>query len=93
MNCVHADGTFDINIRFTISCTVEKNVHPRRILNTNPLATSARRISSINDDAATGLSLLSPGYVPPPRGGRIPPTTVAADVSTITNYRYTINSW
>jgi hypothetical protein len=73
----------------TISCTVEKNVHPRRILNTNPLATSARRISSINDDAATGLSLLSPGYVPPPRGSRIPPTTVAADVSTITP----INSW
>ena len=59
VNCVHADGTFDINIRFTISCTVEKNVHPRRILNTNPLATSARRISSINDDAATGLPLVS----------------------------------
>ncbi len=47
VNCVHADGTFDINIRFTISCTVEKNVHPRRILNSNPLATSARRRSSI----------------------------------------------
>jgi hypothetical protein len=90
VNCVHADGTFDIIIRFTISCTVEKNVHPRRILtDTNPLATSARRISSINDDAATGLSFLSPGYVPPPQGGRIPPTTVVADVSTIT----AINSW
>jgi hypothetical protein len=37
------------------------------------------------DDAARGSSLMSPNYVPPPhRGGRISPTTVAADVSTIT---------
>ena len=80
VNCVHADGTFDI--KFTISGAVEKNVQPSRILNSNPLATSARRRSSIDDDAATGPSLLSPNYVRPPRGPS--PTTVAADVSTIT---------
>ena len=80
VSCVHADGTFDI--KFPISGTVEKNVQPSRILNSNPLATSARRRSSTDDDAATGPSLLSPNYVRPPRGPS--PTTVTADVSTIT---------
>ena len=79
VNCVHADGTFDI--KFTISGAVEKNVQPSRIVDSNPLSTSARRRSSI-DDAATGPSLLSPNYVRPPRGPS--PTTVATDVSTIT---------
>ena len=79
--CVHADGTFDI--KFTISGTVEKNnVQPSRIVSSNPLATAARRRSSIDEDAATGPSLLSPNYVRPPRGPS--PTTVATDVSTIT---------
>ena len=82
VNCVHADGTCDI--RFTISGAVEKNVHPSRILNSNPLATSERRRSSIDDDVITGPSLLSPNYAPLPRDGRISPTTVAADISTIT---------
>jgi len=45
VDCVHADGTFDI--KFTISGAVEKNVQPSRILNSNPLATSSRRRSSL----------------------------------------------
>lgn len=73
---VHADGTFDINLSVG---GVEKNVHPRRIQNSTPLATTARR-RSIADDSATRPSLISINHVPSRRSS---PVTIAADVSTI----------
>ncbi len=73
---VHDDGTFDINLSVG---GVEKNVHPRRIQNSTPLATTARR-RSIADDSATRPSLISINHVPSRRSS---PVTIAADVSTI----------
>ncbi len=70
VSCVHADGTFDINL--TVGGRLEKNVHPRRIESSNPLVTSARRRRGNNDDAATGPSLLSHNYVRPPQGDGAP---------------------
>ena len=53
VSCVHDDGTFDINLSVG---GVEKNVHPRRIQNSTPLATTARR-RSIAGDSATRLAI------------------------------------
>ena len=61
VEAVHADGTF--NIRLTVG-GVQKNVHPRRIQNNTPLATTARRRSSTNDDSVLRPSLLSINHVP-----------------------------
>ena len=72
---VHDDGTFDINLSVG---GVEKNVHPRRIQNSTPLATTARR-RSIADDSATRPSLISINHVPSRRSS---PVIIAADVST-----------
>ena len=79
---VHTDGTFDINL--TVGGRLEKNVHPRRIQSSNPLVTSARRRGNINDDAATGPSLLSHNYIRP-QGERLPSpnNTVGADATTL----------
>jgi len=80
VSCVHADGTFDINL--TVGGRLEKNVHPRRIESSNPLVTSARRRSN-NGDAVTVPSLLSHNYVRPPQRERLSPNTVAADVTAV----------
>ena len=58
--CVHEDGTFDINL--TVG-GVERRVHPSRILDSTPLATTARRLT-LDDDSATRPSLLSTNHVP-----------------------------
>jgi len=82
---VHADGTFDINLSVG---GIEKNVHPRRIQNSTPLATTARR-RSIADDSATRPSLIFINHVPSRRSS---PVTIAADVSTIATNKNNTNN-
>ena len=77
---IHADGTF--NIRLTVG-GVQKNVHPRRIQSNTPLATTARRRSSNNNDSVSRPSLLSINHVPSmsDRSSLTDATTVAANNS------------
>jgi hypothetical protein len=75
--CVHEDGTFDIKL--TVG-RVERRVHPSRILDSAPLATTARRLT-LDDDSATRPSLLSPNHVP--FSERASPVPFMANTSTI----------
>ena len=76
VNAINADGTF--NITLTVG-GLQRNVHPRRILNITPLATTARRRSSTNDDSVSRPYLLSINHVPSTNDR----SSQAADVMTI----------
>ena len=78
--CVHEDGTFDINL--TVG-RVERRVHPSRISDSTPLATTAGRLTL--DDSATRPSLLSPNHVP--SSARTSPVPFMANTSTSLRYR------